>query len=103
MVTSNYVKVGDRTLIKHESDSGFMIRQVETGREYSSAVDTVPCRYTYEETEKTIKSVESGGETVAKAHIKQPHPIASLCCAVIFLYSLSVIIFPQFLHIYISL
>jgi hypothetical protein len=53
-VTSKYIEVNGRTLIKHVSDSGKMIRQVETGREYSSAVDVIPCRYTYEETEKDI-------------------------------------------------
>lgn len=47
-------EMNGRKLIKHESDSGKMIRQVETGREYSSAVDVIPCRYTYEETEKDI-------------------------------------------------
>lgn len=63
MVTSNYIEINGRTLIKHESDSGKMIRQVETGREYSSAVDVIPCRYTYEETEKDIpKYPEMGGE-----------------------------------------
>ena len=54
MITSNYIEVNGRTLIKHESDSGKMIRQVETGLEYTSAVDVIPCRYTYEETEKDI-------------------------------------------------
>lgn len=49
------IEVNGRTLIRHESDCGKMIRQVETGREYSSAVDVVPCRYTYEETEKDIE------------------------------------------------
>jgi hypothetical protein len=53
-VTSKYIEVNGRTLIKHVSDSGKMILQVETGREYSSAVDVIPCRYTYEETEKDI-------------------------------------------------
>ena len=53
-IISNYIEVSGRTLIKHESDSGKMIRQVETGREYASAVDVIPCRYTYEETEKDI-------------------------------------------------
>jgi hypothetical protein len=62
MVTSNYIEINGRTLIKHESDSGKMIRQVETGREYSSAVDVIPCRYTYEETEKDIPKIpEMGG------------------------------------------
>ncbi len=53
-IKSENIIVNGRTLIKHESDSGKMIRQVETGREYSSAVDVIPCRYTYEETEKDI-------------------------------------------------
>lgn len=53
-ITSNYIEISGRTLIKHESDLGKMIRQVETGREYSSAVDVIPCKYTYEETEKDI-------------------------------------------------
>lgn len=53
-ITSNYIEISGRTLIKHESDSGKMIRQVETGREYSSAVDVIPCKYTYEETDKDV-------------------------------------------------
>lgn len=42
-------------LVKHYSDKGVYIRQVETGTEYSEAVDVVPCRYTYEETENPIE------------------------------------------------
>lgn len=37
-------------LIKHYSDSGRMIKQIETGGIYGEAVDLYPCRYTYEET-----------------------------------------------------
>ena len=62
MITSNYIEVNGRTLIKHESDSGKMIRQVETGLEYTSAVDVIPCRYTYEETEKDISDEVKGGK-----------------------------------------
>lgn len=40
--------------IRHYSDSGYMIRQVETGNLYEDAVDVVPCPYTYEETEELI-------------------------------------------------
>ena len=54
MIISKEIEVKGRTLIKHESDCGKIIRQIETGREYSSAVDVVPCKYTYEETEKDI-------------------------------------------------
>ena len=61
-IRSENITVGNRTLIKHESDSGFYIRQLETGREYAGAVDVIPCRYTYEETEREIeKYPEMGG------------------------------------------
>lgn len=49
MIIEKLVEVNGRTLISHESDCGKMIRQVETGIEYSSAVDELPCKYTYEE------------------------------------------------------
>jgi hypothetical protein len=35
-----------------------MIRQIETGDEYSEAVDLVPCPYTYKETDTPINEVE---------------------------------------------
>ena len=38
--------------VKHYSNSGYMIRQIETGALYSSATDVVPCPYTYEETDQ---------------------------------------------------
>lgn len=40
--------------IRHYSDSGMMIRQIETGVLYEDAVDYVPCKYTYEETGEPI-------------------------------------------------
>ena len=49
--------ISDR-LIKHASDQGFYIRQVETGIEYAEAIDVIPCRYTYEETDKPIEVIE---------------------------------------------
>ena len=48
--------LNEGTLIRHYSDQNKVLRQVETGREYSEAVDVVPCAYTYEETEKEIKT-----------------------------------------------
>lgn len=57
-VISENIKVGERTLIKHKSDNNKFIRQVETGKEYASAVDVIPCRYTYEETDKEIPERE---------------------------------------------
>lgn len=62
MVISKEIEINGRTLIKHESDAGKIILQVETGREYASAVDVIPCKYTYEETDKDIpKYPEMGG------------------------------------------
>lgn len=48
--------VNDR--IRHYSDAGHMIRQVETGVLYEDAVDVMPCPYTYEETEELIPDTE---------------------------------------------
>ena len=45
-------------LIRHYSDSGKVLLQVETGIAYDEAVDVVPCRYTYEETDKPIELPE---------------------------------------------
>lgn len=44
----------DRT--RHYSDAGVMIRQVETGELYEDAVDYIPCRFTYEETDVLIET-----------------------------------------------
>lgn len=40
------------------SDLRVKILQVETGVPYDAAVDVIPCRYTYEETDEPIDSVE---------------------------------------------
>ena len=47
-------------LVKHYSDGGFFICQKETGVEYAEAVDVIPCRYTYEETDKVVPKIERG-------------------------------------------
>lgn len=39
-------------LVKHYSDEGKLILQVETGVKYAEAIDVYPCRYTYEETDE---------------------------------------------------
>ena len=56
MIKTEFLNEG--TLIKHYSDAGFMLLQVETGIKYSSPVDVVPCRYTYEETAELIEIEE---------------------------------------------
>lgn len=58
MVISKKITVGSRELIKHKSDNNKYIKQVETGIEYASAVDEIPCRYTYVETEREIEEVK---------------------------------------------
>lgn len=42
-------------LYKTYSDKNVYIRQVETGNEYSEAIDIEGAGYTYEETEKVIE------------------------------------------------
>lgn len=42
-------------LIKHYSDEGKYIIQLQTGIEYAEAVDVVPCRYTYVESDRSIE------------------------------------------------
>ena len=46
------------TLYRTYSDNNKMILQVETGIEYSEAIDVYPVRYTYVETENDIQSEE---------------------------------------------
>ena len=53
MIQVEYLRNGE--LVRHYSDTGMMLLQVETGIEYEEAVDVVPCRYTYEETDKPIE------------------------------------------------
>lgn len=43
------------SLVRHYSDAGMMIRQVETDVLYSDAVDVIPCRYTYQETTTPVE------------------------------------------------
>lgn len=50
------------TLVRHYSDAGMMIEQVETGVRYSDAVDVRPCRYTYIETDEPIEPEEGEAE-----------------------------------------
>lgn len=54
MIKTEYLN--DNTLIKHYSDAGFMLLQVETGIKYTDPIDVVPCRYTYKETDELINA-----------------------------------------------
>lgn len=46
--------INDR--VRHYSDNGMMLRQIETGALYEDAVDVTPCPYAYEETDILITS-----------------------------------------------
>ena len=48
----------DGTLIRHYSTENIKLFQVETGMVYDEAIDIVPCKYTYEETETPIETTE---------------------------------------------
>ena len=48
----------DEKLIRHYSDSGMKLLQVETGTMYDEAIDIVPCEFTYEETETPVEQDE---------------------------------------------
>ena len=45
-------------LVRHYSDKGMKIKQVETGLVYDEAIDLIPCEYTYEETDDIIEVEE---------------------------------------------
>ena len=52
-------KILDNNLIKHyaidNEGNQYYIVQVETGVEYSEAIDVMPCRYTYKPTTKRVE------------------------------------------------
>lgn len=50
------------TLVKTYSDSNLMIKQIETGNIYSEAIDVIPCKYNYEETDVSIPDEELTAE-----------------------------------------
>lgn len=50
--------------VKHYSDAGMMIRQIETGILYEDAVDILPCRFTYEETDVPIEDEDGANDNL---------------------------------------
>ena len=48
----------DGTLIRHYSDKRMKLKQVETGFVYDEAIDVIPCKYTYEETNEIVEQGE---------------------------------------------
>ena len=66
MIVFEYIEDGAR--IRHWSDAGKKIRQVETGNLYDDAVDVVPCRYTYEETDIPVEPSDEDLANKAEAY-----------------------------------
>lgn len=50
--------------IRHYSDQGFKIKQIETDILYDDAVDVIPCQFTYEETNIPISEEELESEEI---------------------------------------
>ena len=50
--------VDNDTRERRYSDKNVMLRQVETGILYEDAVDVIPCKYTYEESDAQIESID---------------------------------------------
>lgn len=46
--------VDNDTRERRYSDQGVKLRQIETGNLYDDAVDVIPCKYTYEETDEPV-------------------------------------------------
>ena len=57
MVQSELIENGER--VRHWSDAGLKLRQIETGVIYEDAVDVMPCQYSYEETEEPLEEAEA--------------------------------------------
>ena len=64
MIKTEFLRVDESVLIRHFSDIGMKIRQLETGVIYDDAIDVVPCRYTYEETDTPIDIIPQEEEAV---------------------------------------
>ena len=59
--------LNDGTLIRHYSDEGYMLLQVETGTKYSDPIDIYPCPFTYVETNEKVEQ----GEIEAEVEVEQ--------------------------------
>ena len=64
MIRFEYVENGER--IRHFSDMDMKIRQVETDVLYEEAVDYLPCRFTYEETDIPIDDTDATAEELVQ-------------------------------------
>jgi hypothetical protein len=56
MIIIEQIENGERE--RRYSDKNMKLRQIETGNVYEDAVDVIPCRYTYEETDIPIEEFD---------------------------------------------
>lgn len=56
MIRQEKTTINGTEFLHTYSDSGMMLLQVETGTMYSDAIDVIPCKYTYTETDTPIES-----------------------------------------------
>ena len=56
MIVQEYLD--NMTRVRHYSDQNMHILQNETGIMYEDAVDVLPCRYTYSETDVPIEPID---------------------------------------------
>ena len=64
MIKQDILTLNNKDFIKTYSDIGHYILQVETGIKYSEAIDVMPIRYTYIETDEVIEVAEVAEEVV---------------------------------------
>lgn len=76
MIVVEIIEEGTRE--RRYSDQGFYIRQVETGNLYEDAVDNIPCRFTYEETNEPIPQPEPEPELDPEAQAIRDEVLARL-------------------------
>lgn len=52
--------LNNSALVRHYSNQNLLLLQNETGAKYIEAIDLVPCRYTYTETNELIEENNKG-------------------------------------------
>ena len=62
MIKYEFLTINNKDFVKTYSDDGKYIQQVETGIKYSEAIDILPSKYTYVETDEPIEVVDYGNQ-----------------------------------------
>ena len=62
MIKYEFLTINNKDFVKTYSDEGKYIQQVETGIKYSEAIDILPSKYTYIETDEPIEVVDYGNQ-----------------------------------------